>query len=253
MLHRCGRGTCRRNLPDPVPRTDGPVDLHGLSLESARRIQYSRSHGFCCAALSARSTSQARGRKIQVASLRISGLAGIRISVIGRKRGGYDFHHRAPMGRPLVPWTPLGNGNPPHPPTAGCRPDAPPIRAGSKAEGKTSMVQNPRGICVGLAARPIEMVDCSGTNLAVWRPVQDARARADKGPMGNSRKLRCGSVVGRLRAPDVSFGHRSRFRGRRARSIEGATKNTGRKRFCWSRPVRDWRESLRAPTRLSRL
>ena len=24
----------------------------------------------------------------------------------------YDFHHRAPMGRPLVPWTPLGNGNP---------------------------------------------------------------------------------------------------------------------------------------------
>ena len=24
----------------------------------------------------------------------------------------YDFHHRAPMGRPLVPWTPLGNMNP---------------------------------------------------------------------------------------------------------------------------------------------
>ena len=24
----------------------------------------------------------------------------------------YDFHHRAPMGRPMVPWTPLGNMNP---------------------------------------------------------------------------------------------------------------------------------------------
>ena len=24
----------------------------------------------------------------------------------------YDFHHRAPMGGSLVPWTPLGNGNP---------------------------------------------------------------------------------------------------------------------------------------------
>ena len=24
------------------------------------------------------------------------------------KRGGYDFHHRQPMGKPLVPWTPLG-------------------------------------------------------------------------------------------------------------------------------------------------
>ncbi len=23
-------------------------------------------------------------------------------------RGGYDFHHRQPMGKPLVPWTPLG-------------------------------------------------------------------------------------------------------------------------------------------------
>jgi len=24
------------------------------------------------------------------------------------ERGGYDFHHRHPMGKPLVPWTPLG-------------------------------------------------------------------------------------------------------------------------------------------------
>jgi hypothetical protein len=25
-----------------------------------------------------------------------------------RDRGGYDFHHRQPMGKPLIPWTPLG-------------------------------------------------------------------------------------------------------------------------------------------------
>ena len=28
------------------------------------------------------------------------------------ERGGYDFHHRAPMGKPLIPWQPLGGANP---------------------------------------------------------------------------------------------------------------------------------------------
>jgi len=27
-------------------------------------------------------------------------------------RGGYDFHHREPMGKPLVPWTPFGASGP---------------------------------------------------------------------------------------------------------------------------------------------
>jgi hypothetical protein len=45
----------------------------------------------------------------------------LRLHWSSEKRGGYDFHHRAPMGKPLIPWAPLGTGAPfaPQPRTSG--------------------------------------------------------------------------------------------------------------------------------------